>query len=131
MSSKNLWGNLTAEESVRTPTNVLNEQATALSEMTKGILHGKVELWSEEKTFKITLSIVAPAVNNYEFEVVSVKHPVELYPVSVVAAWERWELRKEIECQDEEEFMAALERILGSERVRRVISSLIAQSKAM
>ena len=131
MATQNLWGDIKAEESVRTPTNVLKEQATALSRMTKGVLEGSVNVGREYGKFTIGLSIVAPAINNYEFEVVYVSHDIELYPVTVVAAWERYELNKPIECQNEEEFANALGRILGSDRVKRVISSLIAQSKAM
>lgn len=131
MATQNLWGDIKAEESVRTPTNVLKEQAAALSQMTKGILYGKVEVGSRGNKFKIGLSIVAPAINDYEFEVVYVEHDIELYPVNVVAAWEPYESRKRIECQNEEEFTVALGQILGSKRVSQVISSLIAQSKVM
>ena len=131
MSTKNLWGNLTAEESVRTPTNVLKEQAAALTEMTNGILRGRVWVSSKGEAFNIGLSIVAPAITNYVFEVVDVEHDIDIYPLTVIAAGERDEPKEFIKCQDEEEFMAALGRILGSERIRRVISSLIAQSKAM
>lgn len=131
MPSKNLWGDFGSAEAIRTPTTVLNEQASALNVATKGVLRGKIEVESVRGEFQIVLSIVAPAINNYEFEVLQVSHGIELYPATVVAAWERHSADTgEVECENEDEFTRALARILGSDRVRRVISSLIAQSRS-
>jgi hypothetical protein len=105
----------------------LKEQARALSDATKGILQGKVEVGTRGNSFTIALSIIAPALNNYEYEVVRVQHGIELYPAQVVSASEA----RVMKCQDEEELTAALGSILGSEKTSSVIASLIAQSKAM
>jgi hypothetical protein len=109
----------------------LKEQASALSAATKGILEGKVIFDNTGVKFKIDMSIVAPAINNYEFEVVHVEHGVELYPATIVAAWERYELKMAVECDNEDEFTKALANVLRSNRVTRAIRSLIAQSRAM
>jgi hypothetical protein len=129
MATKNLWGDIKAEATIRTPANVLKEQATALSEMTKGVLAGTVRSGTEYNKFKVGLSIVAPALNNYEFDVVEVEHGIELYPLKVTPAWEKYGFTSSQECENEEEFVAALGGILGSDRVKRAINSLIAQSK--
>jgi hypothetical protein len=132
MSSKNLWADITSAAPVRTPTTILKEQATALMEMTKGTLIGKVEVNSKPGSdFEIVLSIIAPAINNYRFEVVYVGHGIQLYPANVIAAWERFSSGKEVKCQNEDELTDALGRILGSKEVTQVIMSLISQSKAM
>jgi hypothetical protein len=132
MSSKNLWGDVTSAAPVRTPTTILKEQATALTEMTKGTLFGKVNVSTDlEGGFEILLSIIAPAINNYTFEVVLVEHGIELYPAKMVAAWDRFKPGKEVKCKNEDELTDALGRILGSDQVTRVIMSLISQSKAM
>jgi len=131
MAKENLWGPIEPVPSMRTPTNVLKEQASALSQMTKGVLRGKVHVGNRGGTFLIDLSIIAPAINNYEFDVAHVEHELALYPVTVVAAWERYEQGKTVTCQNEEEFTTALTTILQSELVRRAIASLLAQSNAM
>lgn len=132
MSSKNLWGDLTSAVPVRTPTTILKEQATALTEMTKGTVFGKVKVsTSTGGGFEILLYIIAPAINNYTFEVVFVEHGIELYPAKVVPAWDRYTSAKQVKCKNEDELTDALGRILGSDQVTRVIMSLISQSKAM
>jgi hypothetical protein len=110
----------------------LKEQATALTEMTKGTLYGKANLSTDPSgEFEIVLSIIAPAINNYTFEVVYVEHGIELYPAKVVAAWDRFTPGKEVKCKNEDELTDVLGRILGSDQVKRAIMSLISQSKAM
>lgn len=127
MEAKNLWGNLQLDEPIRTPTTLLKEQASALNALTKGILYGDVSVEASGSWFFITMSIVAPAIDNYKFDVLQLSHKVEIYPVTVA----QLDPRKEMECQNEEELTAVLSSILGSERVGRVIRSLVAQSKAV
>jgi hypothetical protein len=55
-------------------------------------------------------------------------HGIELYPAIVVQPESGGD---EAECDNEEELKVALGGILGSERARRVIRSLVAQSKAV
>jgi len=130
MASRNLWGDIISEAEVRTPTIILKEQAKALTEMTKGVLVGKttIETTSYGK-FTIFLSVLAPRVNDYKFDVAIVEHDINLYPATVVAAWERYS-GKEVTCKSEDEIIVALERILSSDQVTRAIRSLIAQSKS-
>ncbi|SRR5260221_8681887 len=129
--SKNLWGEISTEQLLRTPTSVLREQATALTKATKAILEGHVRVSSRDGLFAITLSIVAPTIDNYEFDVVYATHGVDLYPVTVAPDWDRYSRDAQVDCDDEDELLAALEKILGSSRVQRVIKSLLAQSKSM
>lgn len=127
---KNLWGDLGSIKAERTPTTVLREQAAALGPLTKGVLRGNVETGQRYGRFSATLSIVAPAVNDYEFAVAEISYGINLYPVSLVADWEKNQRDSTVECEDEEALTAALEQILTSDRVRRVITSLIAQSNS-
>lgn len=46
MEAKNLWGDLGLDEVIRTPVDVLKEQATLLGTLTNGILHGEVKVHS-------------------------------------------------------------------------------------
>jgi hypothetical protein len=131
MPSKNLWGDLTSIEPVRTPTTVLKEQAYALTKIMKGTLYGKIEVNNHQNRFEIELYITAPTLNNYRFDVVHVNHGIEIYPAKVVASWDRYTAGKEVQCQNEKELIDALGQILGSKQVTHVITSLLSQTKAM
>ena len=80
--------------------------------------------------FELELSIIAPAMNEYEYKVAVVKHQLELYPASVWSAGESHLRDKGITCQSEEALLTALGGILGSNKVRTVIRTLISQSKS-
>jgi len=127
MAINNLWGELKLDEPLRTPTTILKEQTTMLSTLTRGVLDGDVKVGAETNTFYIDLNIVAPAIDNYCFRVLEASHGVaDLYPVEVREDGSG----KTVECANEEEFLKELARILGSDRIGRVIRSLVAQSNA-
>ena len=97
--------------------------------MTKGILNGDVRTTVKNNQFTMTLSIVAPAINNYTFDIVRVQHGLALYPLKVVAAGKEYSAPGWIECRDEDAFITELTTILQSETVRKAVGTLIAQSK--
>ena len=131
MPSKNLWGDLESLKPFRTPTTVLKEQAGSLSSATNGVLRGKVGIDRTTNRFEIVLSIVAPALNNYEFNVVYVRHGIEVYPADVKASYPVDKGGNWLQCKTEDALVIALASILGSAKVKRVIQSLVSQSKAM
>ena len=127
MTKKSLWGDLGDLEKVPTPKSHLREQADILSEATKYVLMGHVsEVVSPGGTFQLELNIIVQNLNNYKRTILEVTHKIEPYPLRV----RDYENSVVYECKDEGEFLAILENILTSPKVRRVISSLIAQSKA-
>ncbi|OQW91383.1 MAG: hypothetical protein BWK78_04820 [Thiotrichaceae bacterium IS1] len=108
--TKNLWGTLPETETIRTPHAVLMEQAALLREMTNGLLLGKVKrrpvppnnpFVPQQQGFELRLLIVAPALDNYSYTVVTIFYPMAtLYPVKV----ENNSDHKPVTCQSEEEF---------------------------
>ncbi len=139
LSNKNLWGELPQSENIRTPYTILKEQASLLTEITKGLLIGEVNISPEvddvikfassilgerSQSFVAFLRIKAPSLNNYTYSVVKIQYPIKLYPVLVkslvVENFQR-------ECSSEEEFEKALGQILSSQEVKQVISALLAQ----
>ena len=76
--------------------------------------------------FQMTMSIVAPALNNYRFFLMRVSHDLALYPVTVTDLIND----TEYECPNEEVFLVALKEILSSKATHRVIDSLLSQSQA-
>lgn len=128
--AENLWGDLPLDTEMRTPLVVLREQATVLGEITRQLLIGSVTSTTDPfNQFVHTLRIVAPALDGYEVSILRVSHPVDLYPLRVDNFMVQPERR--FTCDDENEFRRALESILKSDGVHRLIAALIAQSKAV
>jgi hypothetical protein len=131
MNSRNLWGPLPATEQIITPTLILREQATQLSNMTNGILRGEVSVSSAGSTFVVSLAVVAPFVDNYTYLAVQVEHELELYPVTVRPGYDLYSSKVAVECTNQSEFEKAVGEILSSEHMQRIIRSLLAQSRSM
>lgn len=125
MTRKNLWGDFKSIDVGSTPAALLREQAALLGEMTQELLTAEVSSSSERGSLYHNLSIVAPPLDGYRVSILRACHGVEVYPVMLDNVIEgRWNFAK---CQNESEFLEAVSRILGSERVRRVVASLLAQ----
>jgi len=123
--AKNLWGDLSALEAVRSPKGVLQEQASALTEATKRLLVGVVSEREEYGGyFGYDLDVKVPTLNNYVYTVLTIRHSVDLYPVEIRAQ------RPPIQasCDNETDFERALESILGSTEVRNVLARLRSQA---
>lgn len=129
MEATNLWGDLGLEEPVKTPTEILKEQAVMLTSLTNGILNGSVSVEGHGKHFDIILSIIAPAIGGYKLDILRVEHDLNDYPVEIINLID--DQRREHYCSDEQELLEALGKILGSEQIRRIIRSLVAQSRAV
>lgn len=99
--------------------------------MTGGALQGDVSVNRRDSEFSLDLDIVVPALDNYRYNVANARHNLDLYPVTVVPGWDSYNREVMVKCANEREFEIALEKILSSEKVRRVIASLLAQSRAM
>jgi hypothetical protein len=130
MPLKNLWGDLPRDDGPKPPAAILKEQASILGDVTHGILYGDVGVSREDELFDLELVIVAPALDSYRYSVLHVEHKLSMYPLSVVPSWEA-DRPSRIRCRTEKEFETALETVLTSDRLQRVIATLIAQSKAV
>ena len=132
-TTENLWGEIVAQPESRAPIVILREQASKLSELTNKFLLGNVQISREYAEITMTLSILVPALANYEYDVLRAAHGVLLYPVNVYDVNEvldetiPWE---PIKCETEEEFKTTLAQILASEKVHKVIASLLAQAQS-
>ena len=142
MNTESLWGELSLVEESNLPVTILKEQATVLGEATNKILLARV-VTKETGILEIrangpkggstapslvhTLSIVAPALSNYTYGVLSVTHKLlPFYPLIVTKLADK----THISCKDEAIYVAALKEILSSEQVHRIVAALLAQSKA-
>lgn len=128
MTAQNLWGDFGDIDLGRTPTVILREQAGLLRELTNELLEGRVTR-SElpiSHNFNVSLYVVAPALGGYRVKVVDLTYGFESsYPVQVFDSMRELE----VIAKDEEVLVELLKKILSSEEVNRVISTLISESK--
>ncbi len=137
-----LWPDGVFSQDVRTPLQVLREQAAVLSQKTSQVLQGRVETnplppaaraWPELSGFLKDDSgllhrfvIRVPALGDYRYELLWVAHDVGLYPCVLSGpAFEGSSVRAD----DEAQFTELLQVGLSSAQTKRVIAALLAQSR--
>lgn len=133
---KNLWGILPMTSPILAPVAILKRQGGFLAKATKGLLkvatsvNEDTPIYTDEERkppldqFRVTMYIVATALNNYRFCVLRVIHGIELYPARINAG-KNW-----FECATQEDFENALEQVLQSDRVRTAIAGMMAQMQS-
>lgn len=72
--------------------------------------------------FVLSLNIVVPGLDGYTYELLSVRHPVTLYPVTV--------LYDGTTLKDEEAFVEWLRLKLSSPDTHRIIGNLLSQASS-
>ncbi|MDD2723728.1 MAG: hypothetical protein PHH59_06865 [Methylovulum sp.] len=127
-SSDDLWPDLTGEPSQKPPLLILREQAAKLGAKTSNIIEAEVEAYPDNKgRLHIRFTLKAPALNGYEYTLLKIIQPIDLYPVcfsdSDADFWDDNNLK------NEQEFKQYLEDVFKSEHTVNIIRSLVAQSK--
>ena len=80
--SENLWPTFEASK-VISPKTLMVEQANFLSESTsKGILGEVITSPSKENILTHIFRIVAPALNNYKYDLFYIQHGIIFYPLT-------------------------------------------------
>ena len=128
MTVQNLWGSLDELDNIRSPAVILQEQAALLGKLTNELLEGVVKRQSEPRhnRFEALLYVVAPALGPYRIQILEISYSLEkTYPVMF-----RETLDGRISRVDNEAILLKkLEQFLSSERVRKVLATLISESK--
>jgi hypothetical protein len=125
-----LWPENLVNTDIVPPITILKVQATLLGHKMQNLLEGNVTTLAVPafgiavSLFRHVFEIVAPALGGYKYPLLTVDHGVELYPLTITA------FDHSFECKNEAEFTNALKEIFAEEQTRRVISVLLAQSKA-
>ena len=124
MNKEDYWGNLTLTKKENSPRRVLEQQAEILEQKTKNLLTGSVASQTINKRIRTTLAVIAPALDYYQLDLVSVYYSVdakEFYPLLV-----RNELTKKgTRCKNEGEFKAKLKEMLSSRRTTITLQRLL------
>lgn len=127
MAEKNLWGDLSDIKGVITPADYLVEQANVLTAQTKGILLGTVETTrAYGASFRSTLSVVVPGLNDYQYDLLTMVYGISLYPVNIKDIVGQ----KDYKCESPELISDTLQMILSSPAVHKVLGALMAQTRA-
>jgi hypothetical protein len=132
---------------VRSPFAILDDQARALTSQTEGILVGQTRVTHDEDraNTEVHLDIVVPALNNSRHRILTARYRTDLvYPAwidadcfrrpaivpggPVGASWPRGKPPKEPnEAANDEEFRRLVEKVLKSDEVTSLATSLIAR----
>jgi hypothetical protein len=123
-SNDDLWPDLTGEPSVKAPLLILREQAAKLGAKTSNIIEAEVTAYpTPDGQLSIRFTLKAPALNGYEYVLLTIRQPVDLYPVYLTEDFFGDTVK------NEQEFKHFLGELFKSDRTVQIISSLIAQSK--
>lgn len=136
ISPRNLWPEDIAVTGAVAPVAILKEQASLLGERTKNLVEGRVSAGVGtdidkflQNTFTYDFDLVAPALNSYRYRLLSMTHDAEaFYPLTIASA--ALGSDRLVRINNEEELLKALEAVFSSDKTRRVIGSLLAQSRA-
>jgi hypothetical protein len=126
-SDEDLWpANLGAEPADQSPLLILREQAEKLGAKTANVVEAVVaaDPHPDGSSLDVRFTLVAPALGGYEYVLLRVRQPVDLYPVNMEFEGSHWV------ANEERGFKQYLENLFNSARTRKIISNLIAQSKS-
>ncbi|PRY41092.1 hypothetical protein CLV58_106279 [Spirosoma oryzae] len=122
METQNLWPDF-AVEPVKSPKDILKEQANHLIHKTNNVLSAEVETVDfPTREIVHTFSIIAPALSNYRYKLLAIEHGAFVYPVNI--SW----ANGNVEAKNQQQFIDILSNIFSEPETVRVISSLLAQS---
>ncbi len=125
--SKNLWPVDFGVVTEQTPVGILREQGDALGQRTGNIVVGRVDSnRAQPGIFTYTFNLYFSPLS-YQFPLLHISHGIELYPVDISIEGKEGEpscpsTRKEFSEEGYNTFFR-------NEEVKKVIASLIAQSK--
>lgn len=136
-----LWPKGIENLKVKSPVAILREQASILGEKTKNLVQAEVTEKNSGKFFTYTFFLVAPALNNYRYELFDMYHDISLYPVDIGVEEDIFaEIESKVKthrdedgvscigAESEDEFVEVLRAIFNSKKSIQVITALLSQS---
>lgn len=112
------WGDIEVEQ-VRTPVAILREQAALLGAKTKNMIEAKVNTHAFKGVFSHQFDVVVPALDNYTYQMFTIRHGVRMYPVTVAGSGRQ--------LTSEPEFLDWLQKELSSPETKQIIGNILAQ----
>lgn len=104
--------------------HLLREQAALLGQKTKNLVEAEVSTDAlPDHHISHNFTLVAPAMDNYRYGLLTVIHPIETYPLTIHFAPDN----SSFQAKNEDDFLGLLKRLLSSEKTKKIVQSLIAQ----
>lgn len=119
--SKDLWPDFDASKIIN-PKTIIVEQANFLGDKTKNVITAEVRTGGNNNQIVHSFDIVAPAMNNYRFNLFNVKHGIMFYPLTLSHK------NASRAIKDEKSLIDEMARIFNLEETIKIISSLYSQS---
>jgi hypothetical protein len=142
-----LWPDGIEETRVRSPVTILREQGSLLGQKTKNLVQGEVfeSALNDKNFFSFSFFLVAPALSNYRYKLLTIYHDIGLYPVEIAVEDQimlgidsrfkytgkdvsNGSMKVYLKSASEEDFLELLRAVFRSEKTIRVITSLLSQS---
>jgi len=121
-----LWPDDIGQTTLLAPLSILRDQAAKLADKTDGLVRGAVDTHADRsRSFEHSFHLSAPALGNYTCRIFRVRHSVNFYPLELLTDVDGPNFR----AGGQEDFLRALTEIFSSAPVKRMIHSLIAQSR--
>jgi hypothetical protein len=125
MSPTNPWAQLKQEAAkIRTPLAILREYAALLADSSDGALQGLIQAEGRQLTFLV----VVPALGNYRVRLLQLYQNEALYPVVMSKDYTAPGEGNSMECKNNDELNAAIEKYLAGAPVQRIATALLAQA---
>jgi hypothetical protein len=123
--SDNLWPDDFGQMSIRTPVSILREQAQALGSKTGNVVVGRVRTVGQlDRKFLWGFDIFCAPLS-YQMLLLTVEHGIVLYPVEIVVMG----VEEKLLATTPEELTAHLREIFSRDTTKKIIASMIAQSR--
>ncbi len=143
---KNLWPESFEENNTESAKNLFEEQAKLLTKITKGVVFAEVEemayneamLSNMKDDFSFNFNIKAKFLEGYSFKVLSFCHDITFYPVKLkldsnianeLGIGNPFSDTKIESIESPEKLQNFVGKILNSDRIKKVIGSIIKLSK--
>jgi hypothetical protein len=124
--SVHLWPDDLGVATRRAPVAILREQAGFLSNKTLHLVEGRVKSEaSDNNQFLHNFYLVAPALDRYQFLLFTIEHDVDFYPIKILSEQEH-----SVVANTEDEFTTKLADLFASDKTKKVVHALIAQSQS-
>ena len=129
MNIPNLWSAVHDLEAEVAPFTILKQQASNLTQATKGILEGSIGRSAVNDRVFLSFRLIAPVLDHYSFDLFSARHDIlASYPIDIFP--EKTLKEEFIRASDADEFIRVLQAMLTSENTQQILRSLIAQSRS-
>jgi hypothetical protein len=122
-----LWPDDFGSSDVTPPIATLREQAEHITRRTGGVVVGEVKTGTDQAFFVHYLALIAPVLDNYRYYLLMVKHSLDLYPLEL-HVYSTGATFNDV--KSEAEFLGKLREALVSGQTKKVLNSLLVQSRA-